>query len=93
MSIINRTVFYDNTGGVVRFWDWALVTTNLGTMAEPFNANMRVAVNTPVVEFDPTDEFVRIDEMRAMPIDASMLYLSGGSMQLHGGYQMPRDGK
>ena len=93
MSILKRTVFYDYTGGVVRFWDWAEVLTTVGTMVEPFTPGARYSPQTPTIEFDPTDEVVRIDEMRALDIDRSMLYLSGGENQLHGGYQMPRDGK
>ncbi len=93
MSITNRTALYDFTGGYVRFWDWAEVTTTLGAMAEPFFANERHSNDTPTIEFDPTDEIAMINEMKARPIDESMLYLSGGLHQLHGGYQMPRDGK
>ena len=86
MSIQRRTVFYDVTHGISRFWDWALVTTTLGTMAEPFMPNARDSGS----EFDPEDEINRIDEIRAQPIDVSMLVLSGGEAQIHGGYQLPR---
>ena len=41
MSIQKRSVFFDNTGGIVRFWDWSIVTTTLGTMVEPFLPNDR----------------------------------------------------
>lgn len=92
MSILKRTVFYDKTGGIVRFWDWALVTTTLGTMAEPFVANMR-SIDAPVRNFDPTDEIARIDEMKEADIGQSLLLLSGGKNQLHGGCLLPRVGR
>ena len=93
MSIQRRAVFYDNTNGIVRFWDWALVTTTLGTMAEPFLPNARHSPDADFGQFDPTDEIARIDDIRASSIDTSLLTLSGGEHQLHGGAQLPRDGR
>jgi len=93
MSIQARSVFFDNTNNIVRFWDWAIVTTTLGTMAEPFVVNERTQLNTPTIEFDPTDEMVRIDNIRAMPVGQSYNVLSGDDMPMHGGEQMPRDGR
>jgi hypothetical protein len=90
MSIQRRSIFYDNTGGIVRMWDWALVTTTLGTMAEPFSPNARHTIGNEFPEFDPADEINRIDEIRATPIDVSLLVLSGGETQIHGGAQLPR---
>ena len=90
-SILKRTVFYDNTGGYVRFWDWALTTTSLGTMAEPFVANFR-NTDAPVNNFDPTEEMTRIDEMKEADIGQQQLLLSGG-YHYHGGYQLPRIGR
>ena len=92
MSIQSRTIFYDNTSGIVRFWDWALVTTTLGTMAEPFNTS-KYQHDTPTIEFDPTDEIAKITEIRAADIDKSLLILSGGETQLHGGVMIPRNGR
>lgn len=92
MSIQKRVCFYDDAGGFIRFWDWALTTTTLGTMVEPFLPNDRHQFG-PFDEFDPTDEIARIDEMRAASVDKQLLLLSGGQHQLHGGYQLPRDGR
>ena len=92
MSIRKREVFYDNTGGYVRFWDWALVTTSLGTMAEPFLPNDRHQFGQ-VDQFDPTDAIARIDEMRASSVDTQLLQLSGGRHALIGGPLHPRDGR
>lgn len=92
MSIQKRTVFYDNTGGIARFWDWALVTTTIGSMAEPFVVNDRHAMEKSI-EYDPTDEIVRVDEIRAHTIDSQQLELSGGQHHLHGGVLVPRVGR
>lgn len=92
MSIQRRTAFYDESGGVVRFWDWGLTQTTLGMMAEPFNANARYGLG-PAIQFDPADEMVRIDIIAKASIDKHMLLLSGGSEQIHGGTLIPRDGR
>lgn len=95
MSILKRTVFYDKTGGFVRFWDWGLTTTTIGTMAEPFNANARRAAgdNTNIGAFNPTDEMTRIDDMVEADIGRSLIMLSGGDNQIHGGCMIPRTGR
>ena len=92
MSIQKRSVFFDDTGGYVRFWDWSLCTTTLGTMAEPFMPNDR-HLPGKFGQFDPTDEISRIDELRAASVDKQLLTLSGGLHQLNGGYQLPREGR
>ena len=92
MSIQKRTVFYDKTGGIARFWDWALTTTTVGACAEPFMANLR-SIDAPVINFDPADECARIDEMKEADIGQSLILLSGGTNQLHGGCQLPRTGR
>jgi len=93
MSITNRTVYFDVTNGVARFWDWATVTTTIGSMSEPFIVNARTSTGTPKIEFDPTDEISRIDNITGRDIDKSLLVLSGGDYQLTGGYLIPRDGR
>lgn len=93
MSINNRTIYFDNTTSVVRFWDWASVDTTLGYMAEPFMIDSRHSNDTPTIDFDPADEIAKITDIRARPVDESLLVLSGGQYQLHGGYQIARDGK
>lgn len=90
MSILKREVFYDNTGGIARFWDWAITTTTLGTMAEPFLPNDRLMING-VSEFDPTDMMNRIDDIRASSIDTQAQVLSGGTHALNGGPLNPRN--
>jgi len=103
MSILRRTVYYDNSRGIAMFWDWAKVTTTLGVMAEPFivgakfTANCNALVHFPANKennFDPDDEINRIDEIRAMPLDQEQLILSSSAVDhLHGGATSPRDGR
>lgn len=90
MSILNRTVFADVKGGIFMFWDWAKVTTTLGTMAEPFVPGSRWDVNQDFEEFDPDDEINRIDELRIASLDKEQLILSGGDQHLMGGATVPR---
>ena len=94
MSILKRTVYYDNSRGIAMFWDWAKVTTTLGVMAEPFVVGAKHVANTPLVDFDPDDEINRIDEIRAMPIDREQLILSSSAVDhLHGGPTVTRIGR
>ena len=92
MSILNRTVYYDNTGGTAMFWDWAKVTTTLGVCAEPFFPGQRSQANLDYENFEPNDEINRIDIIRALPIDKAQVILSGGDNQhTMGGVQSPRN--
>ena len=93
MSILKRTAFYDQTGGFVRMWDWALTMTTLGAMAEPFCINNRKSPDSDVIAFDPTDQIARVDELINMDIGKEKLVLSGGDHQLNGGTMMPRAGR
>lgn len=92
-SILKRTVFYDNKDNVKRFWDWAIVQTTLGTMAEPFCVNNRHSINVANQQFDPTSIMCRIDDMVEADMNKSAIMLSGGSTQLHGGTLIPRTGR
>ena len=91
MSILNRTAYYDDTDGVVRFWDWASVDTTLGGMVEPFVANSRAGRDGDIV-FDPEDVISKITSIERRSIDKEQLVLSGGG-HLHGGYQLSRSGR
>ena len=92
MSITHRTVFFDDSTGVVRFSDWALVKTTLGTMVEVFNINQRNVTSVQLRDFDPTDEIARIDSIKRISLHREKLILSGGTQVLHGGIMQPRDG-
>jgi len=95
MSILSRTVYYDTTGGFVRWRDWAKVITTLGTMFEPHNVNHRKTPNTDLEDFDPEDMMARVDDLRR--IDATQeqrIFSAGEEGAPHmGGVHMPRVGK
>ena len=88
MTIQKREVFYDKTDGLVRFWDWAMVTTPLGAMVEPFLINSRTTPNVSMPDIDFTDEMSRIDEMNERSVDVQFRTLAGGEAQLHGGFHL-----
>ena len=92
MSILNRTIFYDYTNEIASFWDWALVTTTLGTMVEPYTFS-RHGLEQETIQFDPTDEIVKINKIRAADRDKEQLILSGGDGHLNGGVMIPRNGR
>lgn len=92
MSINKRAVLYDFEGGVYKFSDWALVDTTLGAMAEPFLPNDRHLPGR-FGEFDPLDEISKINELMCVSSDVQSIALSGGNHALHGGQQLPRDGR
>lgn len=94
-EVLKRTVFYETVNGNVRFQDWALATTSIGTMAEPFNVNNRHVVNTNTPDFDYTDSTNRVDEMREIDSNKLLSILSGGNGggSIHGGNLLPRLGR
>lgn len=92
MSIVKREVFYDNSGGYARFWDFALVQTSLGAMVEPFVPGSPKPPDSDVENFDPTDEIARIDSISAKPRDIEKRFLFGEEQSLHGGDLRPRVG-
>ena len=92
MSIKTRTIFYDFTNGIASFWDWAVVTTTLGTMVEPHTFSTQ-GIGEETIQFDSTDEIVKINEIRAASRDKEQLILSGGDGHLNGGNTVPRNGR
>ena len=92
-GIIRRTVYYYVKNDVTRFLDWATVTTGLGEMVEPFQANRRHTVNTNIIDWDPEDQIARIDGMERIDYNSHHLILGHGNAPLHGGVLVPRDGQ
>jgi len=91
MSIQRRTVFYDIIDGVVRFHDWAIVTTTLGSMAEPFVMQQQINVDdeSDYEDYDFTDMMHRIDDMRQMDSHKAKKQLGDNTI---GGTLLPRVG-
>jgi len=101
MPIQRRTVFAEKgSDGIIRFSDWALVTTNLGTMAEmhiPFQRESSDSADADGVNgaaFDAGDAMYRVDEIIWTDLDRVPTMISGGNgMVLHGGLAVPRTGR
>lgn len=95
MSILKRTVYYDITGGVCRFLDFAKVTTTLGSMVEPFTVQERRTNGHDIENFDFTDAISRIDTIEQIDVHKANRLLSGvekNTIPLHGGTLNPRLG-
>jgi len=93
-DVMKRTVFIEHEEGkVVRFHDWALVITELGSMLEPFQQiGSKYAPDTKagLVNFDATDAGCRIDEIKHYSLDKGLM-ITGDSVI--GGNLMPRSGR
>jgi hypothetical protein len=87
-----RTVFVDDSDGIVRFHDWALVVTDLGEMLEPFSPLARFERNTlaGLSDWDWTEPMCRIDRIQRFSLDRGLQIL-GDTMT--GGTLMPRAGR
>lgn len=93
-TVKQRVVFVERTSdGNFRFADWALVTTALGTMAEPFTPRQAITPGEKGIVFDATDDIALISEIRMVNSDLIPTMLSGGGSVYHGGYLMPRTGR
>lgn len=95
MSGINRrTVLCGQVKDVLVNHDWAICTTDLGTMIEPKSQIFaRRTWDVPVTTYDPTDMICRIDEVEKLPFGQEQLVFAfGGPTVLHGGSMYPRTG-
>jgi hypothetical protein len=94
-SVLQRVVFVERTAdGFFRFADWALTTTTLGVMAEPFTPRQHVIPGDKAIPFDATDDLSLISEIHYVNSDLIPTRLSGGGGPVvHGGHLMPRTGR
>ena len=89
--IKKRAVLYTKEDGIYRFLGWAIVTTRLGAMVEPFLVNERfVSNNVSISDFDPSDPAVRIDELQNIAPGMESHLMSADGLPLHGGDLLPR---
>ena len=94
MSILKREVLYGvNGSGNARFSNWAVVTTTLGTMVEPYFPNTLRGLGDSIPDYDPDDIMSKVTGFRQINIDKEMIELSGGTHSLNGGYLSPRLGR
>jgi hypothetical protein len=97
-GIKKRRIFVDvhskNGDNFHKFWDWAMVVTEIGSMAEPFQVGQKYPICTTLAQdYDPEDEMVRVDEIEFSEPDHSLLGGSGTEEPLVGGVLMTRDGR
>ena len=93
MSIKSRAVIYSvDSNGRYHFPGWAVTTTTLGTMAEPFMPNYRSAPGCGMNDFDYSNMMTRIDELRNVPHGGEWRAVSFDTHNpvIHGGEMMPR---
>lgn len=88
--IKRRAVLYIHDKDLYRFPGWALTTTTLGTMAEPFDVTLSRPIGGGVVDYDPSDPAVRIDEMRQIRPGTESGYIMGDE-RVTGGNLHPRE--
>ena len=88
--IKKRAVLYTRDKGLYRFLGWAITTTRLGNMAEPFLVNDRLVVGTSVRDHDPSDPIARIDELRNIAPGMESHLMNSDGEQIHGGDLLPR---
>jgi len=92
MSILRRSALYtQKKGGQVRFLNWALTITKMGTMAEPFILNDRISPTTQIGDYDPSDPMSRVDELVGVdPNKSEWAATMGDTIPIHGGNILPR---
>lgn len=76
--------------GYYRPHDWALVTTSLGSMMEPFCMFARTSRNVNIQNTDWTDDMSRIDRIEMVDLDKQMTFFGES---VNGGNMLPRAGR
>ena len=86
-SILTRTLFMDTRNDVVRFLDFGLVGTTLGTMVEPRSIlGFMRDTKAGFTDFDPTDECAKITKIDSAEQRQKRTLFNG----LQGGEQRPQ---
>lgn len=69
-GIISRTAYYEKgADGAMKFHDYSTVLTGIGVMVELAQPlNLRKSAFTAMREYDPTDQMVRVDELKEFAI-------------------------
>ena len=90
-SILTRTIYFDNRNDRIRFFDWNIVGTTLGTMVEP-RAIMGIERNTKAGfdNYNHNDECCKVTNMQCMDRRNKFAFLGAGQV-LHGGEQFPQN--
>ena len=97
MGILNRTIYYDDSDGYIRWMDWATVTTTIGAAVEPFLVQ-RIGVGADpgdLANYEFDDQIARVDSIERIDSHKFARILSGGidNPPVQGGNCLPRVGK
>jgi hypothetical protein len=93
-TVFQRAVFVEvDKSGFFRFTGWAMTTTSLGAMAEPFFPRQAIGPEERGVTFDAADDVSLISDILQVNADLVPTLLSGGGAVWAGGVQMPRVGR
>ena len=86
-GVLRRTVYYENTdGNGIRFLEWAIATTRIGVMIEPFRVDDRFQTNSQFTVYGLRDMINRIDYMRGCNMRGTNHILNfGNDYKLHEG--------
>jgi len=96
-EITVRTAYFQEFGGVIRFYDWAKINyPGVGTCAEPFFPNhfIRQGSEADRSNLDYSTDMIKINYL--VPCDFGKLEQTAfgdGVKQLHGGTMYPRKGR
>lgn len=88
-SITSRTVFYDTRNGQIRFHDWNLVNTTLGTMQEPRQL-IEIRGNRSG-QLNLSDQCAKITALVPADLREIEIVLSDKKKKTIGGNQVPVD--
>lgn len=92
-GITRRTVYYENTDGEgIKFLDWAIATTGIGSMMEPFQIDDRCHFNMQFDSYGRRDMINRVDVMRGCNMRGTNHIMNfGNNYKIHEGMGL-RDG-
>ena len=80
MAILKRTIYIDQSKSYVKFGDWAMVTTSLGNMAEPFQfPGLKHTNDTNFSNYAYDNEMSMINMIKPYSNDIMPSFLSGGA--------------
>ena len=88
-SITGRTMFYDDRNGEIRFHDWCLVDTTLGTMQQPRHYHLRGSNKASGSAVSLNDQCAKITRMVYADLRGIEVLLSDGKKVCIGGNQFP----
>lgn len=84
--IKKRAVLYTRDNGIYRWLNFAITTTRIGAMVEPFHMDDRTGYS----DYDASDPMVRVDDLQNIAPGMEFALMSPDGQPLHGGDLLPR---